>query len=310
MARTDAPDMSVSCGEGIINIRVGAIILKDGRFLMVRNNLSDYFYSVGGRIKFGETAEEAIVREVFEETGVRMEIDHLGFIHEDYFIADVPSKLGKEIYELDFYFYMKVPEDFESVCKSITEFGETEYLEWVSPDEPRSVYPEFFRTELDIYEKTVKHRVQDDRFYLRPFAKDDLEALHELLSDPEVMKYLEPPFTHEQTEHFLEAQGLVVPPRILAAEDKNHRFIGYVIYHDYDDMSKEIGWVLKKEIWGQGMAGVLTEQLVAMAAAEGKEAVIECVPEQRATQAIAGKYGFRKVGERDGLEVYRRAKRA
>lgn len=34
---------------------------------------SEYLYSVGGRIKFGETAEEAVIREVYEETGVHME---------------------------------------------------------------------------------------------------------------------------------------------------------------------------------------------------------------------------------------------
>ena len=31
-----------------------------------------YLYSVGGRIRMGETAEEAVVREVLEETGVLM----------------------------------------------------------------------------------------------------------------------------------------------------------------------------------------------------------------------------------------------
>lgn len=31
-------DMSVQCENGIINIRVGAIILKDGKLLMVGNN--------------------------------------------------------------------------------------------------------------------------------------------------------------------------------------------------------------------------------------------------------------------------------
>ena len=304
--RTEAPDMSVPCKEGIINIRVGAIIMKNGRFLMVRNHLSDYFYSVGGRIKFGETSEEAVIREVFEETGIRMEIDHLGFVQENYFIADVPSKLGKEVYELGYYFYMKVPEDFEPVCSSITEDGQAEYLEWVSPDEPRTIYPEFFRTELDITDLSVKHRVKDDRFHIRPFAKEDLESLHELLSDPEVMKYLEPPFTRRQTERFLTSQGLTAHPRILAVEDKDHRFIGYVIYHDYDDTSREIGWVLKKEIWGHGMAGLLTKQLAAMAASEGKDAVMECVPEQLATRAIAENHGFRKVGESNGLYIYRR----
>ena len=83
-------DMTVPCGSGIINIRVGAIILKNGRFLMVGNSRSDYLYSVGGRLKFGETAEEAVRREVFEETGIRMEVERLGFVHENYFYADSP----------------------------------------------------------------------------------------------------------------------------------------------------------------------------------------------------------------------------
>lgn len=305
-----ASDMSVACGNGIINIRVGAIILKDTRFLMVRNYLSDYFYSVGGRIKFGETAEEAVVREVFEETGVRMEIDHLGFIQENYFIGDSPSKMGKEIYELGYYFYMKVPEEFEPVCDSITEDGQTEYLEWVAPDEPRTIFPSFFRTELDIHDRSVKHRVKDNRFYIRKMITGDLEPLHALLSDPEVMKYLEPPFSHKQTERFLKTQGLAASPRILAVDDKDHNFIGYVIYHDYDNISKEIGWVLKKEVWGHGMAGLLTKQLVAMALSEGKDTIIECVPEQQATRSLAEKHGFVLAGNRDGLDVYRRKRNA
>ena len=73
-------DMCVACDDGILNIRVGAIIMQDGKILMVGNDRADYLYSVGGRIQFGETAEEAVVREVFEETGVKMEIDRLGFV--------------------------------------------------------------------------------------------------------------------------------------------------------------------------------------------------------------------------------------
>jgi len=74
--------MTVRCDDGFINIRAGAVIMKDGRFLMVGSSRFDYLYSVGGRIRFGETAEEAVVREVFEETGVKMEIDRLGFVNE------------------------------------------------------------------------------------------------------------------------------------------------------------------------------------------------------------------------------------
>ncbi len=301
-----APDMCVSCGDGIVNIRVGAIILKDGRFLMVRNQISDYYYSVGGRIKFGETAEETVCREVREETGAEMGIDHLGFVQENYFIGDSPAQMGREIYELGFYFYMKVPQEFEPAYESITEDGQTEYLEWLSPDKKRTIFPPFFRTELDINDRSIKHIVKDDRFFIRKFTQEDLGPLHSLLSDPDVMRYLEPPFTKEKTGQFLDSQGLTAFPRILAVDDKDHRFVGYVIYHDYDDESKEIGWVLKKDTWGRGVAGLLTKQLLAMAAAEGKDAVIECVPEQKVTRLIARKHGFRKAGEKDGLEIYRR----
>lgn len=159
-----AKDMSVPCDDGIINIRVGAIIMKNGKILMVGNKMHpEYLYSVGGRIKFGETAEEAVVREVFEETGVHMEVDRLGFVHENYFIGDSPAKLGKLIYEISFFFYMKVPEEFEPVSNSFTEDGNEESLQWIEPSTDITIYPEFFKTELLKSENCVKHFVTDNR---------------------------------------------------------------------------------------------------------------------------------------------------
>ena len=155
--------MCVPCDEGILNIRVGGIIMRDGKLLMVGNDRSDYLYSVGGRIKFGETAEEAIVREILEETGVKMEIDRLGFVHENYFYGDTPANFGKLIYEISFFFYMKVPRDFTPVSESFTEDQSKEYLKWVSLDEDIKMYPTFFRLELQNPENTVKHFVTDER---------------------------------------------------------------------------------------------------------------------------------------------------
>ena len=155
-------DMCVACDDGILNIRAGAIIMKDGKLLMVGND-RDYLYSVGGRLKFGETAEDAVVREVFEETGVRMEIDRLGFVHENYFYGDAPSNLNKLIYEISFFFYMKVPSDFAPISESFTEDNSKEHLVWVSLDEDRKMYPEFFRTELKNPTDTVKHFTKDER---------------------------------------------------------------------------------------------------------------------------------------------------
>ncbi len=156
-------DMCVACDDGILNIRVGAIIMQDRKILMVGNERADYLYSVGGRIKFGETAEEAIVREVLEETGVKMEVDRLGFVHENYFYGDAPSKQGKLVYEISLFFYMKVPSDFAPVSVSFTEDNSKEYLRWVSLDENGKMYPGFFRTELRNPANTVKHFVTDGR---------------------------------------------------------------------------------------------------------------------------------------------------
>lgn len=156
-------DMCVPCDDGILNIRAGAIIMKDGKVLMVGNERVDYLYSVGGRIKFGETAEAAIVREVFEETGVKMDIDRLGFVHENYFYGDTPANLGKLIYEISLFFYMKVPSNFAPISEGFTEGSSKEHLRWVSPDENIKMYPEFFGTKLKNPTDVVKYFVTDER---------------------------------------------------------------------------------------------------------------------------------------------------
>ncbi len=152
-------DLTVSVGDGLVTIRVGAIIRKENKILMVGNSRADYFYSVGGRIQFGESAEEAVVREVYEETGCRMEIERLGFVHENFFLGDAATNLGKQIYEISFFFYMKVPEDFEPVCDSFTEDGQKEQLRWIAIDGPEQYFPTFFREELKPENSGVKHIV-------------------------------------------------------------------------------------------------------------------------------------------------------
>ena len=124
----------------------------------------------------------------------------------------------------------------------------------------------------------------------RRMTEADLEPLHRLLSDPEVMRYLEPPFSREQTRAFLERAGLTPEPLILAVDDGG--FAGYVIWHPYDDVSMELGWVLDRSRWGRGYAGELTRLLTDRARRQGRGVVIECVPEQTVTRHIAEKSGF------------------
>lgn len=152
-------DLTVFTEDGVLNLRVGAIILKEGRILMVGNERADYLYSVGGRIHFGETAEEAVVREVLEETGVKMEIDRLGFVHENFFTGDAGQVAGKKVHEISFFFYMKTPKDFTPVCGSFTDDYSRERLVWVDLQEDRKYYPAFFKEELRRPVRRVKQIV-------------------------------------------------------------------------------------------------------------------------------------------------------
>ena len=152
-------DLTVAVGDGVLNVRVGAIIIKDNKVLMVGNEHADYLYSVGGRVKMGESAEEAVRREVYEETGVNMEVDRLGFIHENFFVGDTGKAKDKKVYEISFFFYMKVPKDFEPVCNSFTEGDSKEHLMWVTPETDKKYFPEFFRTEVFKGAEGVRHIV-------------------------------------------------------------------------------------------------------------------------------------------------------
>lgn len=46
--------------------------------------------------------------------------------------------------------------------------------------------------------------IKTARTTIRPFVSSDLNDLQQILGDPVTMTYVEPPYTYEQTKHFLE----------------------------------------------------------------------------------------------------------
>ena len=79
-------------------------------------------------------------------------------------------------------------------------------------------------------------------FSIRRFKEEDLENLYLLLSDKDVMEFIEEPYTYEKCEKFLIKVGLCESPLIYVVEDESKMFIGYVIFHEYDSKSFEIGF--------------------------------------------------------------------
>ena len=148
--------------------------------------------------------------------------------------------------------------------------------------------------------------LETKRLILRRFTMADLEGLHAILSDREVMRYIEPPFTRLQTTRFIQAAGMDKTPLVYAIISRvENQLLGHVIWHPYDENSYELGWILGRAHWGQGYASELTAALVEKAAGELHHVVIRCVPEQKASCRIAEKHGFFFLGIQDGLTVYR-----
>ena len=64
---------------------VGAIIIKDGHILLIKRGAEPSYgkWSVpGGHIELGETIENALKREVLEETGLGVEISRLAGVYD------------------------------------------------------------------------------------------------------------------------------------------------------------------------------------------------------------------------------------
>jgi len=96
-------DCTFTVNEGRFRYRSAAIIIENECVLMAKNDRDDYYYSVGGAVKLHESAEEAVKREVFEETGIKYEIDKLVFIHENLY-KEINKDNNIKCHEIAFYF--------------------------------------------------------------------------------------------------------------------------------------------------------------------------------------------------------------
>lgn len=143
-------------------------------------------------------------------------------------------------------------------------------------------------------------RIETPRLLIRDPEPGDAAALHTVYSDPEVMRYLEPPFTWEQTLAFVERKAVYA-----LALRENGRVIGHVIWHKCDENSFELGWVLGKAHWGMGFASEVTRAMLAEGLGRQCNLVICCHPDQAVTRHIAEKFGFYDLGVENGLQTYR-----
>ena len=96
-------DISYCKGGQKFNYRVAGLLLHENQILAMRDERSPYYYLPGGRVKLGETAEQAILREIREELNLEAQIDRPLWVHQSFFTEDVDHL---RYHELCFYFLM------------------------------------------------------------------------------------------------------------------------------------------------------------------------------------------------------------
>lgn len=144
--------------------RAAAIIVENNCVLFAGNELEDYYYSIGGGVHIGETAEDAVKREVLEETGVAYEIDHLAVIHENFFDENNGTLAGFDCHEISLYFLMK-PRGTQELNSNSTTFGVKENMYWIPIEEldKYKAFPSFMKEYLSKKHIGIEHIITDER---------------------------------------------------------------------------------------------------------------------------------------------------
>ena len=82
-------DISFKIDNNKFNYRVCAIIINDNKILALKDEVSPYYYLPGGRVQIGETAEQALLREIKEELEVNAKIIRPLWLNQSFFNEDV-----------------------------------------------------------------------------------------------------------------------------------------------------------------------------------------------------------------------------
>ena len=157
-------DCGFTEGNKWFRYRAAAIIVEEGHVLFASNERDDYLYSIGGGVHHGERAEDAVKREVYEETGVSYDIDRLAVIHENFFDESGGTLGGLCCHEISFYFLMKPRGTRELNSNSMTQ-GVREEMCWIPIEDidKYKAFPSFMKDYLSRDHAGIEHIVTDER---------------------------------------------------------------------------------------------------------------------------------------------------
>ncbi len=132
------------------NYRVCAVIISNNKILAMHDERSPYYYLPGGRVQMGETAEQAIIREVEEELNIIPDIVRPLWLNQAFFTEDVDHL---NYHEICIYFLMDISHT-DLLTKgerfTLTEGRHIHDFEWLPFERLKDeyLYPLFLKTDI------------------------------------------------------------------------------------------------------------------------------------------------------------------
>jgi ADP-ribose pyrophosphatase YjhB (NUDIX family) len=143
------------------NYRAVGVLLHEDRILLQSAEDIDFWVLPGGRGELGESAQEAIVREMFEELEEDVQIERLLWVLENFFEFQ-----DKSWHEISFLFLVSLPPNSPVYTREEFDGYEPEVdikliFRWFRLDELDKIrlYPVFLRTALYDLPETVQYAV-------------------------------------------------------------------------------------------------------------------------------------------------------
>ena len=142
-------DFRTKVGNTVFGVRATALIVEEGKLLVVEDE--DGFYTIGGAIQVGERTEEAVIREVKEELGVKAQAGQLAFVLENRF-----EQAGVHFHNIEFHNLVDLLED---APLTMQEDARQLPCRWIALNQLHTVplKPGFLKTVLPEWDGQLRH---------------------------------------------------------------------------------------------------------------------------------------------------------
>ena len=142
-------DFRTKVGNTVFGVRATALILQNRKLLVTKDK--GKYYTIGGAIQVNESTEEAVVREVREELGIKAQAGQLAFVVENRF-----EQVGVHYHNIEFHYIVDLLED---APLTMQEDAKPLPCRWLALDDLHTVNlkPAFLKTALPDWDGQLRH---------------------------------------------------------------------------------------------------------------------------------------------------------